>query len=201
MNTATDCTEIANDNGSLAACLDVAEEIAVQLEAEDRVAEQDRLAANALTHYVGSKNVRGRDTRETAALIRKELVAAGKASTGVLAGCTFQVKIDRSSMSSSIDVRILSIPARGASIINGRWVEQEDSRKIVEGRRQSILSKRGTALISTVEAIVTQYNFDKSDIGTDYYHSDFYSGVSFGPGIESAAIAEIRAALALLKQA
>lgn len=201
MTSATDCTRIANDNGSLSACLDVAEQIAVQLEAEARVEEFDRLAVVALTHYVGSKYVSGRDVRETAALVRKELVAAGKASTGTLAGCTFQVKIDRTSMSSSVDVRILTIPNHLVPVINGRWVEQEDSHKAVVGPHASILSKRGTALIVAVESIVAQYNFDKSDSGTDYHNAAFYTHVSFGPGIESAAIAEIRATLAMLKQA
>jgi len=178
-------TETANDN---AANLSADEQATA-----NRAKEEARLTALALTHYTGAMYDRDRSIVATAALIRKELNAAGKASTGPLAGCTFQVRVDRASMYTAIDAKILSIPERGASIINGRWVEQEDSRKAIVGPRQAILSNRGAAIIKAVESIIAAYNFDKSDSMTDYHNAAFYTGVTFATGIESAAIAEVRA--------
>lgn len=166
----------------------------------NRIKEEARLAARALMHYVGAKYDRTRETRATAALIRKELNALGKGNVGPLAGCTFSVKMDSGSMYTAIDAKILSIPSKGTPIINGRWVEQEDSHKAVVGPRQAILSNRGEAMIKAVESVIAQYNYDKSDSMTDYHDGAFYTGTSFGPGIESAAIAEVRATLALLRQ-
>lgn len=134
-------------------------------------------------------------------MIRKELNALGNGKGGPLTGCTFSVKMDSGSMYTAIDARILTVPARGTSIINGRWVEQEDSRNAVSGPCQAILSNRGTSMIKAIEAVIAQYNFDKSDTMTDYHSAAFYSSVTFGTGIESAAIAEMRATLALIKQA
>lgn len=198
MSDATATTETANDNGSLSACLDVAEDMAAHFDAEARIAELDRLAALAKTHTLGAKYVSGRDVAETAKLIRRELVAACKAPTGPLSGCVCRVTSRRASMMVAIDVVIVSVPDRGASIVNGRWIEAEDSRARFSGPRPSMRSKRGESIAAAAEAIVDAYNFNKSDSMTDYSHVGFYGGVTFDTDMLEAARAEVRTALALL---
>lgn len=183
----------ANDNASA--------EAAALRTSDGRAAEEARIVTNAAAaHFQGSKYDRSRDVAETAKLIRKDLAAAGKTTTGPLAGCAFRVLTRRASMMVAIDVEIVSVPDHGSPIVNARQVEADiEARGAWTGLNQ--LSKRGESILATVQAIVDQYNFDKSDISSDYHHVGFYGGVRFGGAIEEAAREEIRRTLALLKQA
>jgi hexokinase len=166
---------------------------------ECRERENDRITANAAaTHYRGAKFDRSRPLRETSTMIRRELAAAGKTTGGPLSGCVCRVTTRRASMMVAIDVEIVNVPERGAPIVNGRWIEAEDSGVSLAGPRPSILSKRGEAMIGAAKAIVDQFNFNKSDSMTDYSCVGFYGGVTFDSDVTAAARAEVRAALALL---
>lgn len=157
-------------------------------------AEYARLAMVAESHWVGAKYQKGRDVKDIAKDVRRDIASAVKA--GTLPAIKASVKIDRTSMSESIDVVITEIPV-GFQAVSTERVRQEMGLSPVEPGKHlaSYRTPEGNALLAAVEAIVNAYNFDKSDTLTDYHNREFYVSVTFGPGIESSQHEQIRSTL------
>lgn len=123
--------------------------------------------------FVGSKYVSGRDTAETAALIRAELKELGaKGTAEIPKGTKFRVRIDRFAGGSSIDVKI--IPPADFMAVNEARVRVDLRLDPDEGPPVSLLTPQGLALVAAVEKIRESYGFDDSDTMTDYFHVDYY---------------------------
>lgn len=138
-------------------------------------------------HTIGSKYAETEhlDIAEIAKLVRKDLKAAHpdvKAS----------VRISRFSMGQSLDVAITA------------WSGEVHSRDRI---REEILSPYGThrtawmsddaiALQNSIEAIVAAYNYDNSDLVSDYHHVRFYTHVSFACSDRERVEAAVRAEMA-----
>lgn len=121
-----------------------------------------------------------KDVKEIAKAVREDIKAAIKKK--VLPKGEYSVTIKRYSGGRSLDVAIKSLPF---PIVNHEWLywEQRDPNQHPPGGIDRH-TKEAIAVTAVVEAIVNQYNFDKSDIMTDYFHVNFYSHVSFDWEVE-----------------
>ena len=146
--------------------------------------EEARLAAVAEGHYTGSRYVQGRDVAEVAKDIRRDIAAAVKAGELPAIRCT--VRTRRYSMGRSIDVEVTAVPA-GLIVANVRRALDDDC-------GEPWMSAAGRGLLMDLEAIVNRYNFDKSDIATDYHNCAFYGSVEFAHPLVDAQRAAIRQA-------
>ena len=135
--------------------------------------ERERLAKLAAEkHYTGTRYDRDRDVKDIAKLLRKDIKAAVKA--GSLPRGKYQVRISRYSMGQSISV--------DASELDG--IEVANMARFRAEARNPALRHLGTpvgklksdaayAVEAKLTALMSAYNFDKSDSMTDYYNSAF----------------------------
>ena len=123
----------------------------------------------------GSKHVERRDITEIAKLVRADIKAAIKA--GVLAPVKVSVRIQRGTMSRSLDVYVTEAP-EWMLIWDRAYVRHavETNFAPYRGRRYSASAH---ATIKRLQAMVNAYNRNDSDIMVDYYNVDFYSTVDF----------------------
>jgi hypothetical protein len=144
--------------------------------------------------FTGSKYVSGRDKAETAKLMRAELKALGaKGTAEIPKGTTFRVTLDRYSMGSSIDVRIL--PPADFLALNPERV-LADLRRAPE--QHNWLSEKGAALVSAVSRIHGSYNRDASDLMVDYFDVDFHGEAKLDSDFEANQRAIVRQTLSLV---
>ena len=138
----------------------------------------DTTTSTIHAHTVGAKAeaTYGLDVADIAKLVRKDVTAARKAGD-IPADVKVSVRIDRYSMGQSINVRA-TLPDRPAR------VPISDPRSILYGRPDD---QYPGAMTYTVEAdklsdllngIVDAYNWDNSDVMTDYFSSRFHGMVS-----------------------
>jgi hypothetical protein len=104
-----------------------------------------------MARNVGTKYEPGRDLKETAKLVRKEL----KATFGP--AWKFGVRLSRYSMGQSLDVSIKEAPCRLVDL---------------EGYTQA-----GLLAVDTVQKILDDYNRQDIDSQTDYYNVAFWGNV------------------------
>ncbi|HKY40650.1 MAG TPA: hypothetical protein VJN18_32165 [Polyangiaceae bacterium] len=125
--------------------------------------------------YTETKNLR---SAEIAKLIRADIKAA--IALGELpAGIKCSVTTDTFSGGSSIDIRVKACPVQ-------IWTEAfltADPKVFFEGER---VTEEAKAILKTLKAIHRQYNFDHSDIQTDYFHVRYYGDASFWWELEKA---------------
>ena len=124
----------------------------------------------------GQKYQRGRDIKDIAKLVRRDLKAAIQAKT--LPGGKYSVTIDRFSGGQSLDVKV--------SNLKTPFLMQNPERILLENCKADHchptlprFSKRGKAYLDTIEFIVAAYNFDGSDTNVDYWNVNFYSNTGF----------------------
>lgn len=125
--------------------------------------------------YTQTKNLR---TVEIAKLIRADIKAAIK-SGELPAGIKCSVTTESFSGGSSIDIRVTACPVQ-------IWTESfltSNPNVFFEGER---VTEEAKAILKTLKAIHRQYNFDHSDIQTDYFHVRYYGGASFCWELEKA---------------
>lgn len=137
--------------------------------------------------YDGTLNVR---------VIAKMVRADIKTATGTIPhllpkGLKAAVKIRRYSMGQSIDVTIKVAP--GVTVLNPTRLAEEIAAPHVCSRLP-IHTDEARAILDAVKVIVEAYNFDGSDIQTDYFHVNFYSDVKFDYAIEGEERDAIKAA-------
>lgn len=117
---------------------------------------------------------------EIAKLIRADIKAA--VASGALPAAKYRVWTESYSGGSSIDVEIGAFWI--ANLFNPERLEREANNLGVCGHdRYSAAAMR---VIGAVRSIVAAYNYDGSDIASDYFHVRFYSSVDFDGGWETA---------------
>lgn len=131
----------------------------------------------------GTKYNRDLDVRDIAKLVRADIkAAAGPVPHRLPAGFRAGVRISRYSMGRSIDVTIKAVP--GVTVRNPARVEfEETGGGIYDGRMPEearfVHTAEARAILEAVKDIVDAYNFDGSDVQSDYFHVNFYSDVRF----------------------
>jgi hypothetical protein len=123
----------------------------------------------------GSKYQQGLDTAEIAKLIRADIKAA--IAAGELPRATYSVKISRYSGGSSIHVKISGVPF---PVLNAERARRDALEPYVyHAYELPLRTAEAEALLTTVELIVASYNYDGSDIQSDYFNVNFHSSVTF----------------------
>jgi hypothetical protein len=133
-----------------------------------------------------SKYEQGLDITEIAKRLRKEIKAAVKAEE--LPKCKYQVRISRYSMGQSLRVTITETPF---PVHNRRYMELEHeilhNDYNCEGVNDLYMERdvtdrwtqKAIDLISKVEGMANQWNYDGSDSQTDYYHVNYSMSVDY----------------------
>jgi hypothetical protein len=124
----------------------------------------------------GSKYQARLDVAEIAKRLRLELKAAIK--DGSLPKATYSVRIRRFAGGRSIDVCIDDVPF---AIHNAERLKHDvlTPYDYLPDRLLPRYSPEAVDLLKKVKARVDAYNFDGSDIQTDYFHVNFYGNVNF----------------------
>ena len=130
-----------------------------------------------ITH--GSKYDKALDVREIAKLIRADIrAAAGPIPHRLPEGFRAGVRISRYSMGRSIDVTIKAAP--GVTVRNPARVEFEGrgGNGVMPPEARYIHTEEARAVLEAVKAIIDAYNFDGSDVQSDYFHVNVADGDS-----------------------
>ena len=125
----------------------------------------------------GSKFTHGLDTKEIAKMVRKDIQSAIK--SGNLPEMKVSVKIrKRFSGGSSIDTKIkeATFPIANAKYYERIALGEDDT--LAHMGSVSPLSDEARIAIKQIQQIIDQYNFDGSDMMTDYFNVNFYSHVT-----------------------
>lgn len=141
------------------------------------------------TIQYGAKFEAGLDTAQIAARVRVDIAAAVKA--GELPKAKYSVRISRFSGGSSIDITVRALPFQ---------VLNRASYKLASYGLEQVgpwMSDEARAVDAKLEAMLAAYNFDGSDLSTDYFHVRFYGHVTIDTtGAYEALRAELEAAAA-----
>lgn len=122
---------------------------------------------------VGAKFKSGRDTKEIAKLIRADIKRA--IESGELPKIKTSVKMDRFSGGSSIDVKVVAVPAGFA-----RYTREYIIANLSHTHDyNTVLTDEASALLKSLERIGKEYHRDNSDSQSDYFDVNFYFGVEF----------------------
>lgn len=122
----------------------------------------------------GAKYDPARSTNDIAKAIRADIKAAmGKPAADPWAlpkGLKVSVRLDKFAGGCSINARITAFP--GALLNPAAVVAQ----KLLpnEPLRYSRLTKEGDRVVAVLDGLMADYNFDKSDPQSDYFHVRFY---------------------------
>lgn len=135
------------------------------------------------SHFEGSKYQATKDLRtvEIAKLIRKDLKAA-------FPGVKFSVTCG--SGHNAIDVEIKSLPHGVTTVRNPHYIPGSN-----DPAKQCHTTEEAMAFEKQVEAVVNAYNFDRSDIQSDYFNVNFYESVKW-----SSEVRNLRSALTELEE-
>jgi len=123
----------------------------------------------------GTKYQYGRNIKDIAKDIRKDIKSATKAGT-LPSGTKVSVKISRYSMGQSLTAAIKTL-GDGVGILNPARVRWEFDNpykcpNVVEAGE--MYTPVAAEALKVIEKIVASYNYDNSDIMTDYYDVEFY---------------------------
>jgi hypothetical protein len=139
-----------------------------------------------------SKFAAGRDVRDIAKDLRKDIAAAVK--SGLLPkGLKCSVRIERYAGGRSIDITVTAAP--GVCFLSTRRIRFEIETNGRVFTPMSRYSTEGARVIKTLEAFHASYNRDRSDLMSDYFDVAFYGGASFCHALDSALRAEIESAI------
>ena len=122
----------------------------------------------------GEKYEAGLSTTQIAAKARAEIKAAIRA--GTLPAGSYSVRKDHHK---SIVVRIEGL---GIQLHNPEWLRQKALRpyEMTSNLDFPRYTPRAKAVLAYVNALLEAYNYDGSDIQSDYFDVNFYLDVSFG---------------------
>lgn len=126
--------------------------------------------------YAGTKYAATKDMgrAELKALILGELKAAVKA--GELPKCKLSMREGRGSFSLTVTVSDVSFPILNAERVR---LDETQPNTFVEEYRCPRLTSEASSLLKRISAMVEAYNYDRSDIQTDYFNVRFYLHVEF----------------------
>lgn len=128
---------------------------------------------------IGSKykETKHLDVAQIAKLVRGEIKAAVKAGT-FPKGLKASVRIERYSGGQSINVRIENF-GEGVVALNPARVKWEmDNPHAYPGGAPERMTVGAKRILAEIESMLQAYNFDDSDIMTDYFHVRFYGHAS-----------------------
>jgi hypothetical protein len=146
----------------------------------------------AYSKVIGAKYDAKLSTTEIAARVRAEIKAAQK--SGALPKCKISIRKDHHK---SI---VVAVGELGFSVLNFaslRWQAATNQRGYTPAEHPRY-SPRAAALLDVLEAMLDAYNYDRSDISSDYFDVNFYAHIRFADDVESeerAAFEEYEAAL------
>lgn len=123
-------------------------------------------------HY-GEKHNRELTGAQISAAIRRDIKQA--VATGELAAAKYSVTLKTFSGGQSITVRISEVPF---DLFEKRFLRHEldtKGRVFYEGERYS---EKLRALLKQVKKLADAYNFNDSDLQTDYFHVNYYLNVA-----------------------
>jgi hypothetical protein len=122
----------------------------------------------------GAKYKKDLDVTDVAKLVRADIKALVK--SGELPKAKYSVRCDRYSMGRSLDVVVLNVPF---PLLNEARVlhDLREPNRYMRNDELPRNSEAARALLAKVEEVVGAYNFDGSDMQSDYYHVNFASDV------------------------
>ncbi len=122
----------------------------------------------------GSKHDSSLNITEIAKRVRADIKAAIK-SDELPAGLKCSVRISRYSMGQSLTVSVKAAP--GIELINPAFIAAKAADGVNWPCDIHQTSDEARALLEDLRAIVAAYNYDGSDMMTDYYHVNFSGSV------------------------
>lgn len=125
-------------------------------------------------YIVGSKYDSKLDIATIAKLVRTEIKDAVK--SGTLPALKTSVRISRYAGGQSLDVVILDCPV---DVINDEHAAFDLEHGINVYNRHPLLNQVGKNIQERLQAICDQYNYDRSDVQTDYFDVNFYGKVNW----------------------
>jgi hypothetical protein len=131
----------------------------------------------------GRKYDKNLSTTEIAKRFREDLKAAIKAGT-LPKGLKCSVRTKYFAGGSSIDVDVTALPA-GFRLFDTEFLTHHRDRpsEFYSGERRTPEAK---ALLAALEKMLQAYNYDGSDIMTDYFNVNFYGHAGLGWKLEEA---------------
>ncbi len=123
----------------------------------------------------GSKHSKEMGTKECAAAIRAEIKA--EIAAGNLPAGSYSVRMKRFAGGSSIDVSIADLPI---IVLNRHRIAADLAGINTHRTNLPVYTEAGKAIHDRVEAIIQSYNYDGSEIQSDYFNVKFYGHASFG---------------------
>lgn len=124
--------------------------------------------------HVGDRYEKGRDVKDIAKSIRKDIAEAIKC--GSVPRIKTSVTIDRYSMGQSIDVKIKGVPD-GFVVRNPEWIAAERRNECTLGI--SWMTDEARSVLETITSIAKRYHRDNSSSADDYYEVNFSLSVDF----------------------
>jgi hypothetical protein len=141
--------------------------------------EYARLANVAKGHTLGAKYRANMTGPEIAKAIRADIKAAQKA--GDLPAMTVSVRSRLSTHAMAIDVEIKAWSGQVWSTARARYDVMRTG-----GPIPSRLSHSASLLLDAVKSYADAYNYDRSDLATDYHNVNFFGSVDFAPELTDA---------------
>lgn len=152
-------------------------------------------------YAVGKKYTPGMSTKDIAATLRAEVKAA-IAKGDLPKGLKVSVRYRSFSGGSSIDLRVTAVPA-GFVIKNPERVKHDlrTHYAYTPDFHCPIFTPEATALKDKLQGMMNAWNYDRSDIQTDYFDVKFYGHAEFSYDLTNAEEEAIKAQFAAEKAA
>jgi len=126
----------------------------------------------------GNKYDKDLDTAEIAKRVRMDIKAA-IASGDLPKGLKASVRMDRFAGGSSIDIRVTQVP-QGFTLANPERIQWDLEHPYASSTKVlPLYTAEAMALLLKLKALLDAYNYDGSDIMTDYFNVRFYGDVRF----------------------
>ncbi|HXV74633.1 MAG TPA: hypothetical protein VD713_07885 [Sphingomonadales bacterium] len=125
----------------------------------------------------GSKYDKEATTTEIAKRLRADIKAAQK-SGGLPKGLKVSVRSSYFSMGSSIDIRVKACPFPFLNL-ERLLHDTLNPREFVPETICPVYTEAGSELLKKLQGMMNAYNYDGSDIQTDYYNVNFYGHAEF----------------------
>lgn len=133
----------------------------------------------------GNKYDKDLDTAEIAKRVRMDIKAA-IVSGDLPKGLKTSVRMDRFAGGSSIDVRVTQVP-NGFTISNPERIRWDLEHPYASSTRVlPLYTAEALALVDKLKTLLNAYNYDGSDMMTDYFNVRFYGDVRFDSDLAQA---------------
>lgn len=151
--------------------------------AQNRAEEEARIADATRGHWQGAKYSRDLSIVDIAKAVRCDIKAAVK-SAELPAGLKASVRVSKYSMGQSLTVTIRCAPFAIVSREHVAWALENPDTSFSLG--PDYYTEQAKSVVSELERIVADYNYDRSDVLSDYFCVNFYERVLFDGNAEQA---------------